>query len=73
MVSGNDVPRVKELLNPTLRALREAGHSASIQEIGERVTQNLQLPEDVTSQIWKKGPLRTRRAGVVDYDWQFYF
>ena len=59
MTTSNSVPSAKELLNPTLRALREAGHSASIKEIAERVIQDLDLSEEATGQLWKGGPLTT--------------
>lgn len=43
-------------MNPTLDAIRQAGRSASIGEIAEIVTQRLNLPEAVTSQLHGNGP-----------------
>ena len=46
--SGDRVPTQLELLNPTLRALRSLGGSASIGEIAIQVIRDLSLPSDVT-------------------------
>jgi len=43
------VPTFDQLLNPLITALRDLGGSGSIEEIYERVIQNLKLPEDVLS------------------------
>jgi restriction system protein len=43
------VPTFDQLMNPLITALRELGGSGSIDEIYERVIQNLRLPEDVLS------------------------
>jgi len=43
------VPTYDQLMNPVLAALRDLGGSGSIDEIYERVIQNLRLPEDVLS------------------------
>src|SRR5215210_6308441 len=48
MVGG--VPRHDELFNPTLRALRELGGSASITELTEQVIEDLQPPQEVIEQ-----------------------
>ena len=44
------VPRHDELFNPTLRALRELGGSASINELSEQVIEDLQPPQEVIEQ-----------------------
>ena len=49
------VPSARELMNPTLDAIKRAGRSASIGEITELVTQNLDLPESVTSESHSGG------------------
>jgi len=41
------VPSYDQLFNPTLRALRELGGSASITELSDRVINNLDLPVEV--------------------------
>ncbi len=51
-----DVPKFKELMNPTLDALRKAGGSASNGEIAEIVIEEQQLPESVTDLLHGKGP-----------------
>ena len=43
------VPTFDELMNPLINGLRDLGGSGSIEEIYERVIQNLKLPEDVLS------------------------
>ncbi len=45
----SQVPNVLKLLNPLLRALRELGGSGTVEEIYEKVAENLQLPEEVLS------------------------
>ena len=52
----NQVPTFDELMNPTLRALRELGGSASIEELLREVTRDLNLPLEVTSQTHLGGP-----------------
>lgn len=44
------LPRHYELFNPVLQAIRELSGSASIAELDETVTKNLNLPEDVVVQ-----------------------
>jgi restriction system protein len=44
------VPRHDELFNPTLRALRELGGSASITELSEQIIEDLQPPQEVIEQ-----------------------
>ena len=46
--SGDRVPTRSELLNPTLRAIRSLGGSASIEEITKQVVRDLSLPAAVT-------------------------
>ena len=43
------VPTFDQLMNPLITALRDLGGSGSIDEIYERVIQNLKLPEEVLS------------------------
>ena len=50
------VPSFKDLMNPTLDAIRQAGGSASIGEVAELVIQKLNLPESATSEIHGDGP-----------------
>jgi restriction system protein len=45
----NKVPTFDQLLNPVLTALRQLGGSGSVEEIYERVIENLQLSDDVVS------------------------
>ncbi len=44
------VPQFYELMNPTLRALRALGGSASINEIADKVAQDMELPPSVIEQ-----------------------
>ncbi len=46
---NNKVPAFDELMNPLLRAIRDLGGSGSVDEIYEKVAENLHLPEDVLS------------------------
>ncbi len=50
------VPSFIDLMNPTLAALRQAGGSASIGEIADRVGRDLNLSEEVTNQLHGDGP-----------------
>ena len=50
------VPSFKDLMNPTLGAIRQAGGSASIGEIAELVIKERNLPESVTSELHGDGP-----------------
>src|SRR5213593_741939 len=43
------VPTFDQLMNPLITALRDLGGSGSIDEIYERVIQNLKLSEDILS------------------------
>jgi len=45
----DQMPKYHELLNPLLKALHELGGSGSIEEISSRVSESLDLPEDVLS------------------------
>src|SRR5712691_7889916 len=45
--SNTRVPTYDRLMNPLLRAIRDLGGSGSIDEIYEKVAENLHLPEDV--------------------------
>jgi restriction system protein len=44
-----EVPRKEDMYNPLLQALRELGGSGTIDEIAERVTTILKVPEEVAS------------------------
>jgi restriction system protein len=50
MVIMVGVPRHDQLFNPTLRALRQLGGSASVNELLEQVIEDLQLPQEVIEQ-----------------------
>ena len=43
------VPQYHELMNPLLSALRDLGGSGSVEEIYEKVAENLDLPEEILS------------------------
>jgi len=45
----NQIPTYDRLMNPLLQALRDLGGSGSTDEIYQRVSENLKLPEDVLS------------------------
>jgi restriction system protein len=47
IVSMSRVPQYNQLMNPLLRALRDLGGSGSVDEIYEKVAENLRLPEEV--------------------------
>lgn len=51
-----DVPKTKQLFNPTLEALKSLGGSSSIREIAATIAENMKLPEEVVRQLHKKGP-----------------
>ncbi len=51
-----DVPSYKELLNPTLAALHQAGRSATIREIAEIVARNLRLSDETLDRLHGEGP-----------------
>lgn len=51
------MPTHLDLLNPTLRALEALGGSASLQELNQRVIQDLNLPDETTGQIHGNGPM----------------
>jgi restriction system protein len=48
-MNSNKVPTYDRLMNPVIQALRDLGGSGSIDEIYEKVVENLKLPEDVLS------------------------
>ena len=50
------VPSFKDLMNPTLDAIRQAGGSASIGEIADLVIQGSNLPESVIGELHGDGP-----------------
>jgi len=49
MVKHDQMPRYHELMNPLLKALHELGGSGSIEEMSSRVSEFLDLSEDVLS------------------------
>jgi restriction system protein len=46
-MNATQIPTYDRMMNPVLQALRELGSSGSIDEIYQRVAENLKLPEDV--------------------------
>lgn len=52
----NRVPTHLDLMNPTLRALRRLGGSASIDEISREVTKDLGLPQSIVDTLHLTGP-----------------
>ena len=48
---NNEVPTFDELMNPLLKALHELGGSGSVDEIYEKVTESLNLPEKTLTQL----------------------
>src|SRR5882672_3387964 len=48
-MSQNQIPTYDRLMNPLLQALRDLGGSGSTDEIYQRVSENLKLPEEVLS------------------------
>ena len=53
--SDADVPNFQELVNPTLRALRALGGSASNEEIANRVIEDMRLPPQVAQVLHSDG------------------
>lgn len=51
------VPTYKQLVNPTLEALRQSGGSATNQEIADRVAHDLQLSDETVDQLHGNGPM----------------
>ena len=49
MATHEQMPKYHELLNPLLRTLRELGGSGSIEEISSKVSEMLDLPDEVLS------------------------
>lgn len=60
------LPTREQLLNPVLQALVELGGSGSIEEINERVTLNLQIPEELANIPHIKG----KEAGQTELEYQ---
>lgn len=77
-MNRNAMPRVVELMWPTLRALEGLGGSASIRELDDRVASDLDLGEGVLDVVHGDGPrtefayrcawarTRLKRRGAVD-------
>ncbi len=78
MTTKDDVPKVQELIPPTVDAMRELGGSGTLQEINDKVAELLQLPEDVqevnqenSSDTWFSYRMRwsrtyLKKAGLAD-------
>jgi restriction system protein len=49
MASHEQMPKYHELMNPLLEALRELGGSGSIEEISTKVSEKLELPDEILS------------------------
>ena len=49
MAKHDQMPKYHELMNPLLKALRELGGSGSIEEISAKVSESLDLPDDILS------------------------
>lgn len=49
MAKHERIPQFHELMNPLLKALHELGGSGSIEEISAKVSESLDLPEDILS------------------------
>ena len=49
MAKHEQIPQFQELMNPLLKALHELGGSGSIEEISAKVSESLDLPEDILS------------------------
>lgn len=47
----NQMPTFDELMNPLLKAIRDLGGSGSVDEIYEKVAENLNVPEEVLTQL----------------------
>ena len=45
-LTGDDIPAITEMMNPTIKALRKLGGEASIYRIYDEVTQHLGLTEE---------------------------
>ena len=52
---ASSVPTISELMNPTLRALHAMGGSASVEEITNRVTEDMSLPPHIIQVIHGRG------------------
>ena len=61
-MTSKAIPKDEDLLWPTLRALEKRGGSASIQELSEQVSRELNLADDVL-----KVPAKDGRRTKVDY------
>ena len=53
---AKEIPTYRDLLWPTLEVLKNSGGSASIQELSERVTRDLALPDEVSDILHSDGP-----------------
>lgn len=49
MASHEQMPKYHELMNPLLESLRELGGSGSIEELSAKVSEKLDLPDEVLS------------------------
>ena len=55
-MTERQMPTHYDLLWPTLKALKERGGSASIQELSEQVAADLSLPDEILDVLYKDGP-----------------
>jgi len=55
-MSAAHIPAYNELLWPTLRAVRELGHTAKLEEIDEKVIEQVGFSEDQMAVLHKEGP-----------------
>ena len=49
MARNDRMPQYHDLMNPLLKALHDLGGSGSIEEISSRVSESLNLPEEILS------------------------
>jgi restriction system protein len=76
MAQSREVPSFKELMWPTLEALKSTGGSASNQELLTRVVQLMNLPEEIQNVPYRNGTLvedrlhwarsYLRKVGAID-------
>jgi hypothetical protein len=82
MARKDTLPKYHELMNPLMRALQDLGGSGSIEEIAAKVTESLDLPDDVLNlphdqekssqteieyrSTWQIGPSRCRQGSGPD-------
>ena len=52
----DQMPTYKDLLWPTLKALKDRGGSASIQELVDQISVHLDLPDQILDVLHNSGP-----------------